>query len=166
MCMVLVYCGTSYYTLGPSICAFIHFVFHAHVCVVGGGKHSGFTVRQHLVRQASPQGNDAYCGHEPWWLSALGGLHMRTNGLHICTHTYIHTERHINPCVWKARMDTSSEQHIKIHPVSTRYSSLSRYVYNSNLWCRPLTVNKYTHTQTSTKKWNARKTDSKFPLFK
>lgn len=56
---------------------------HACTCVWGEAVQIQVpqSVRQHLVRQASvtaPQGKAAYCVHEPWWLSLLGGLHMRT----------------------------------------------------------------------------------------
>lgn len=94
-----------------ALCArslFMHsYLFHMHVCVCALGEEARIqvpqSVRQHLVRQASvmaPQGKAAYCGHEPWWLSLLGGLHMRT-----CTQTHTHkrtcrsTYKHVCTCV-------------------------------------------------------------------
>lgn len=79
------------------------FFLHASVHVVGEDARIQVpqSVRQHFVRQASvmaPQGKAAYCGHEPWWLSLLGGVvahaHSRcqTRVLHcICTCTHVCT---------------------------------------------------------------------------
>lgn len=92
LCTIALYINLCIYTF-----LFISRVCR-RVCVERRGKHSGFTVKQHLVRQASPQGKAAYCGHKPWWLSALGGLHMRTNW-----HAYIdpHTDLHKTMCAEK-----------------------------------------------------------------
>lgn len=70
---------------------------HACTCVWGEAVQIQVpqSVRQHLVRQASvtaPQGKAAYCVHEPWWLSLLGGLHMRTlRQPRTQSHTLLHT---------------------------------------------------------------------------
>lgn len=100
------------------------YLFHMRVFVLGEEARIQVpqSVRQHLVRQASvmaPQGKAAYCGHEPWWLSLLGGLHMRTD-IHTCalTHRPTHRSTYTHVCRYTyitRRLHTVRHTHTHMH---------------------------------------------------